>query len=337
MGHIRRLLVANRGEIARRIMATSHEMGIETVAVYSEGDAGEPFVAEATLARSLPGRRASDTYLNIAALIHLAKETGSDAVHPGYGFLSENAHFAQAVIEAGLVFVGPPPAVITALGDKLNAKKAMREADVPVLDSVEIPAVANSSLSFPVLVKAAAGGGGRGMRVVGAKEALAEAVGSAQREAEAAFGDSRVFIEPYLARARHVEVQILGDKAGNLVHCFERECSIQRRHQKIIEEAPSSALGDELRAEMTSAALRAARAVGYENAGTVEFLLGDDGRFFFLEVNTRLQVEHPVTEAITGVDLVREQILIAEGAPLAFSQDDLAMKGHAIEARLYAE
>ena len=335
---IRRLLVCNRGEIARRIIAAADGLGIETVAVYAEGDAGAPFVAEAGRAVALPGRRAAETYLDAAALLGAARRTGCDAVHPGYGFLSESAEFAGAVRAAGLVFVGPPTSAIAALGDKLAAKAEMRAAGVPVLEVLPLSdGDGVSPGSYPVMVKATAGGGGKGMRVVEHPSGLAEALAAARREAGGAFGDDRVFVEPYLADARHVEVQIFGDSHGSLVHLFERECSIQRRHQKVIEEAPSPAVTPELRERLGEAALRVGRAVGYENAGTVEFLLDGAGRFYFLEVNTRLQVEHPVTEAVTGVDLVREQLLVAEGAPLSFRPGDLSISGHAIEARLYAE
>ncbi len=330
---MRRLLVANRGEIARRVIRAAHGLGLEAVAVYSAGDATAPFVAEADLAVALPGRSAAESYLDGAALLQAAFRTGCDAVHPGYGFLAENAAFAGAVRQAGLVFVGPPAAVMAALGDKLAAGEAMRRAGVPVLSSL----AADGEISYPAMVKAAAGGGGKGMRLVTGPDELDEALAAARREAAAAFGDDRVFLEPYLARARHVDVQIFGDSRGNLVHCFERECSIQRRHQKVIEEAPSPAVSPALREEMGEAALRAARAVGYENAGTVEFLLDGAGRFYFLEVNTRIQVEHPVTEEVTGLDLVREQLLVASGEALSFSQGDLSLRGHAIEARLYAE
>ncbi|MHB1986965.1 MAG: acetyl/propionyl/methylcrotonyl-CoA carboxylase subunit alpha [Acidimicrobiales bacterium] len=342
MPPIRRLLVANRGEIARRIMRSAHEMGIATVAVYSEGDARCPFVSEAGTAIALAGRSAAETYLNHGALLGAARRARVDAVHPGYGFLSESASFAREVRQAGLAFVGPPPEVIDALGDKLRASRAAVAAGVPVLESVELPSGAAvgqrmGALVYPVILKAAAGGGGKGMRIVRDATELEQALLAARREALGAFGDGRVFAERYLEGARHIEVQILGDSRGNIVHCFERECSIQRRHQKVIEEAPSSAVSAELRDEMGAAALRLARASGYESAGTVEFLLAEDGRYFFLEVNTRLQVEHPVTEAVTGLDLVREQLLIAGGEALAVSQDDLTLSGHAIEARLYAE
>jgi propionyl-CoA carboxylase alpha chain len=328
------LLIANRGEIASRIARTASAMGIGTVAVYAEGDAGAPYVRECDQAVALPGRTAAETYLNTGALLAAAATSGADAVHPGYGFLSERAQFARAVAAAGLVWVGPPAEVIESLGDKLAAKRLMADAGVPVLPTWS---PTDPDLSFPVLVKAAAGGGGKGMRVVDSPANLPDAMSSAQREAKAAFGDGTVFLEPYLPATRHLEVQILADHHGGLVHCFERECSIQRRHQKVIEEAPSPAVDDELRERLGAAALTAAKAVGYRNAGTVEFVAEPSGDFWFLEVNTRLQVEHPVTEAVTGLDLVREQLLIAAGESLRFGQADLALAGHAVEARLYAE
>jgi propionyl-CoA carboxylase alpha chain len=331
---MRRLLIANRGEIARRITRTASSMGIATIAVYAEGDAEAPFVRECDHAVALRGRTAAETYLDIDALLAAAGAGGADAVHPGYGFLSERAAFAQAVLDAGLTWVGPPPAVIEVMGDKVAAKRMMAEAGVPVLPTW---AAEDAGLQFPVLVKAAAGGGGKGMRVVSAPVDLAEALAAASREAESAFGDSTVFLERYLSDARHVEIQILADDHGGLVHCFERECSIQRRHQKVIEEAPSPAIDDDLRERMGAAALAAAKAVGYRNAGTVEFVVEPSGEFWFLEVNTRLQVEHAVTVAVTGLDLVREQLLVAQGLPMSVSQADLSITGHAIEARLYAE
>ncbi|MCY3966186.1 MAG: ATP-grasp domain-containing protein [Acidobacteria bacterium] len=345
---ITRLLVANRAEIARRIFRSAREMGIATVAVYADGDADAPFAAEADEAIALEGRSSVETYLDIGKVLAAAARTGADAVHPGYGFLSENADFARAVTDAGLIWVGPSPKAIAAMGDKLSAKELMRKADVPTLQAVELDegadlAAAAAEVGFPALVKAAAGGGGRGMRVVESEDELAEAVEGARREAEAAFGDGTVFLERWLASSRHVEIQILGDLQGNLVHCFERECSIQRRHQKIIEEAPSPVVSEELRARMGAAAVAAGQAIGYSSAGTVEFLVEQpaDGSaptdFWFLEVNTRLQVEHPVTEEITGLDLVREQLRVAQGEVLGFAQEDLAIRGHAIEARLYAE
>ncbi len=331
---IARLAIANRGEIARRIIRTATSMGIETVAMYSDTDAGSPHVRDSDLAVRLTGRGASETYLNVDAVVDAALRSRADALHPGYGFLSENAELARAAIAAGLTWVGPTPDVIAAMGDKLAAKSAMAAAGVPTLPTwtADDPAV-----EFPVLVKAAAGGGGKGMRVVRTRPELPGAIEAAAREANGAFGDPTVFLERLVARARHIEVQILADSHGNFVHLFERECSLQRRHQKIVEECPSSALDDELRRAMGDAALRGARAVGYLGAGTVEFVLEDDGRFWFLEVNTRIQVEHPVTEAVTGVDLVREQLLVAAGEPLSVRQEDLSIRGHAIEARLYAE
>ncbi|MFN0182480.1 MAG: acetyl/propionyl/methylcrotonyl-CoA carboxylase subunit alpha [Aquabacterium sp.] len=341
---IRRLLVANRGEIARRILRTAHAMGIATVAVYAEGDAYAPFVREADAAIALGGQTATDSYLSVPKLIDACRRSGADAVHPGYGFLSENADFAEAVVAAGLNWVGPPPDAIRQIGDKLAAKRLMQTLGVPTLLAHEIapdePEAATQAaaarIGFPVLIKASAGGGGRGMRIVATPDELIAAIASARREALASFANGTVFMERWLARSRHVEIQILGDRHGHLVHVFERECSIQRRHQKIIEEAPSPAVDAELRERMGQAALTAARAIGYHSTGTAEFLLS--GReFFFLEVNTRLQVEHPVTEMITGLDLVREQIRVAEGEPLGFTQADLRIDGHAIEARVCAE
>ena len=338
---IRSLLVANRGEIARRIMRTARDMGISTVAIYADGDANAPFVLEADRAISLDGTTSAETYLDVDKVINACKLAGADAVHPGYGFLSENQGFAQAVIDAGIKWIGPSPEVIGLMGDKLSAKKLMQEAEVPTLPAIEIDdstdlAAAAEEIGYPVLVKASAGGGGRGMRIVESADDLQAAVEGARREAGSSFGDDTVFLEKWLAVSRHVELQILGDQHGNLVHCFERECSIQRRHQKIIEEAPSPAVTDEIRQRMGAAAIAAAEKLGYASAGTVEFLLsGED--FYFLEVNARLQVEHPITEEIIGKDLVREQIRVAEGETLSFSQDDLAINGWAIEARLYAE
>ncbi len=326
-----RLLIANRGEIARRIVRTCRTLGISTVAVFSDADAEAPFVADAELAVRLPGRAARDTYLHADLLVAAAGATQADAVHPGYGFLSEDAAFAQAVIDAGLIWVGPAPKVIAAMGSKLAAKATMAAAGVPVLPAL-VPAEVRD---FPVLVKASAGGGGRGMRVVNGGSELAEAVASAQRDAESAFGDATVFCEPLLIGARHVEVQVLADTHGTVWTLGERDCSIQRRHQKIIEETPSPTVDDELRAALTAVAADAARAIGYLGAGTVEFLLGADGRFYFLETNTRLQVEHPITEGVYGIDVVALQLAIAGGD--ALPQRPPEPSGHAIEARLYAE
>jgi propionyl-CoA carboxylase alpha chain len=327
------VLVANRGEIARRVFRTARSMGIRCVAVYADADAAAPFVADADEAIRLTGG-----YLAGPEIIAAALATGADAIHPGYGFLAENSGFAAAVADAGLAWVGPPPAVIEAMGDKLAAKRAAVDADVPTLPSSE-DADADGGVGYPLLVKAAAGGGGKGMRIVDRPAELAEAVAAARREAAGAFGDDRVFLERYVARARHIEIQILGDAHGGLVHLGERECSIQRRHQKIIEESPSSGIVDAaLRAAMADAALRLAGALGYRSAGTVEFLVDDTTHeFFFLEVNTRLQVEHPVTEEVTGIDLVREQLRIVGGEPLGYGQEAITFRGHAIEARLYAE
>lgn len=338
---ISRLLIANRGEIARRINRTAQQMGISTVAVYANGDVNAPFVKEADSAIALSGETSVETYLDMSKVLEACKTSGADAIHPGYGFLSENAEFAELVIAAGIVWVGPTPSAIASMGDKLSAKRLMEEADVPMLPACEINEGDDlgelaANIGFPILVKASAGGGGRGMRVVESEAELSDAVSGARREAASAFGDDTVFLERWLASSRHVEIQILGDSHGNLVHCFERECSIQRRHQKIIEEAPSPIVSQELRQRMGAAALAAAEKIGYTSAGTVEFLLSGS-EFYFLEVNTRLQVEHPVTELITGLDLVREQIRIAEGERLSVTQDQLSINGHAIEARLYAE
>ena len=335
---IRKLLIANRGEIARRIMRTAREMGISTVAVYADADADAPFVREADVSFALGGRTSTETYLDAGKVLDACTRSGADALHPGYGFLSENADFAKSVIGAGITWIGPTPSVIARMGDKLSAKKLMKAAGVPTLPAIEItgevsPTKAAAEIGYPVLVKASAGGGGRGMQVVASEADLCAAVKSAKREAMSSFSDDTVFLEKWLDSSRHVEIQIIGDHHGNLAHCFERECSIQRRHQKIIEEAPSPAVTGKIRAAMGDAAIKAAKSLGYSSAGTVEFLLADDG-FHFLEVNARLQVEHPVTEEIIGKDLVREQIRIAEGEPLSFAQEDLSINGHAIEARL---
>ena len=330
---IRRLLVANRGEIAGRVFATCAAMGIETVAIYSDADAGAPHVADATLSVRLPGEAPSETYLKGDLIVAAALRAGADAVHPGYGFLAENADFATAVMDAGLTWIGPPAKAIAAMGSKVDAKALLAEAGVPMLPSWTDP---SQVTDFPVLVKASAGGGGRGMRVVTSKKDLPAATAAAAREAQAAFGDGLVFCERYLPTGRHIEVQVFADSHGTVVSLGERECSIQRRHQKIVEESPSPAVDAELRRALSEAAVAAARAVGYVGAGTVEFLLAPDGAFYFLEMNTRLQVEHPVTECVTGLDLVRLQLLVAEGQPLPFTESP-PMRGHAIEVRLYAE
>ncbi|MFI7224900.1 biotin carboxylase N-terminal domain-containing protein [Nonomuraea angiospora] len=327
---ITRLLVANRGEIARRVFRTCASLGISTVAVFSDPDADAPHVAEADLAVRLPGARPSDTYLDIGRVLDACRASGADAVHPGYGFLSENAEFARAVLDAGLVWVGPPSEAIAAMGSKVEAKRLMAEAGVPVLPSLDPEAPGE----FPVLVKASAGGGGRGMRIVREAGELAREVESARRESAAAFGDGTVFVEPLLENARHVEVQVLADRHGTVWTLGERECSVQRRHQKVVEECPSPGISAELRERLCEAAVRAARKIGYVGAGTVEFLVKGD-RVAFLEMNTRLQVEHPVTELVYGVDLVRLQLEVAEGAALPVTPPEPA--GHAVEVRLYAE
>jgi len=338
------VLVANRGEIARRVFRTCREMGLGTVAVFSDADADAPFVREAGAAVRLPGSSPADTYLRGDLVIAAALRTGADAVHPGYGFLSEDAGFAQAVLDAGLVWVGPPPAAIEAMGSKLAAKALMADAGVPCLPGVDATGLSADALltaadgiGYPVLVKASAGGGGRGMRIVGDAAGLADAVTSAQREAASAFGDGTVFLEKFVERPRHVEVQVMADAHGSCVALFERDCSVQRRHQKVLEEAPSPAVDDALRTRLCDAAVAAAQAVGYTGAGTVEFVLAPDGTPAFLEMNTRLQVEHPVTELVTGLDLVRLQLLVAQGLPLPPEVAAARITGHAVEARLYAE
>ena len=343
MTPVTKLLIANRGEIAARIIRTCEAMDIATVAVFSDPDADLPYVTAADEAVALPGSAPADTYLRAGAIIAAARATGADAVHPGYGFLSENAGFARACAAAGLTFVGPSPEAIEAMGSKVAAKQLMAGAGVPVLPGVTVTgengqlAEMADRVGYPLLVKAAFGGGGRGMRIVRDGAALADAVASARREAASAFGDGLVFLERLVEAPRHIEVQILGDRAGNVAHLFERECSIQRRYQKIIEEAPSTAVDDGLRERLCQAAVAAGKAIGYEGAGTVEFVLAPSGDFYFLEVNTRLQVEHPVTELVTGLDLVRLQLDIAMGKPLPDEVLAARIDGHAIEARLYAE
>ncbi len=342
--NIERILVANRGEIARRIMRTCRRMGIGTVAIYSDADADMPFVSEADEAVCVGPAPSSQSYLCIDAILEAAKRTGADAVHPGYGFLAENAEFAEACTNAGLLFIGPRAEAIRAMGSKREAKALVQEAGVPVIPGYDgadqdpkVLAEQASLVGFPILLKASAGGGGKGMKLVRAKSELGPAIESARREAQSAFGDGTLLVEKYIEEPRHVEIQILGDAHGNLIHLNERECSIQRRHQKIIEETPSPALDEALRARMGEAALRCAKAIGYENAGTVEFILAPDRSFYFLEVNTRLQVEHAITECVTGLDLVEEQIHVAQGEPLRISQDEVRVEGAAIEVRLYAE
>ncbi len=340
----KRVLIANRGEIAVRVMRACREAGIETVAVYSEADARAPHVAHADQAVCIGPPPSRESYLNITRIIDAARSTQADAVHPGYGFLAENADFARAVEDAGLIFIGPSPAAIAAMGDKTLARRTVSAAGVPVAPADEAPprdvtqlSAAARRLGYPLLIKAAAGGGGKGMRIVRGETDLADAFSAAAREALGAFGDDRLFLERYVERPRHIEVQILADHHGNIVHLGERECSVQRRHQKIIEETPSPAVGATLRAPLTEAAVAVARSVGYRNAGTVEFLLAPDGQFYFLEMNTRLQVEHPITELLTGVDIVQAQLRIAAGERLWMRQTDIVARGHAIECRICAE
>jgi propionyl-CoA carboxylase alpha chain len=330
---IRRLLVANRGEIARRVFRTCRDLGISTVAVHSDPDTSAPHVAEADLAVRLPGATPGETYLRGDLLIEAARTAGADAIHAGYGFLSENAEFARAVLDAGLTWVGPPPKAIESMGSKIEAKRLMADAGVPVLG--ELPPDSVTEADLPVLVKASAGGGGRGMRIVRDLTVLKAQIEAASAEAASAFGDPTVFCEPYLQAGRHIEVQVLADQHGEVWALGERECSIQRRHQKVVEEAPSPLVDAEMRAKLCDAAVAAAKAIGYVGAGTVEFLADQRGRFFFLEMNTRLQVEHPVTECVTGTDLVAWQLRIAEGATLP--PEPPTFTGHAIEVRLYAE
>jgi len=344
MADFRTILVANRGEIACRIMRTAKAMGYRTAAVYSEADTDALHVRMADAAARIGPPEARESYLNAAAIIDAAKRLGAEAVHPGYGFLSENAGFAAACTEAGLVFIGPPAEAIAAMGNKAEAKRRMAKAGVPCVpgylgsDQSDAALLREAErIGFPLMVKAAAGGGGRGMRLVPTKRELPAALSRARAEAESAFGSGELILEKAIADARHVEIQVLADAHGHAIHLGERDCSVQRRHQKVIEEAPSPAVNLELRARMGAAAVAAARAIGYTNAGTVEFLLGGDGAFHFLEMNTRLQVEHPVTELVTGLDLVELQIRIARGEPLPMRQEDVSFSGHAIEARLYAE
>ena len=342
--HIDTLLVANRGEIACRVMRTAKAMGIRTVAVHSVIDAEARHVREADMAVDLGGAKPADSYLLIDRIIAAAKASGAQAIHPGYGFLSENAGFAQAIEQAGLVFLGPPASAIEAMGSKSAAKSLMEAAGVPLVpgyhgdkQDLETFREAAARIGYPVLLKAAAGGGGKGMKVAESEAQLGETLASAQREAQSAFGDSRMLVEKYVLKPRHVEIQVFADRHGNCLYLNERDCSIQRRHQKVVEEAPAPGLSTELRRAMGEAAVKAAQAIGYVGAGTVEFLLDERGDFFFMEMNTRLQVEHPVTEAITGLDLVAWQIRVARGEPLPISQQQVPLNGHAIEVRLYAE
>ncbi len=331
------LLIANRGEIARRIMRTAQRMGLRTIAVHSDADRDALHVREADTAARIGGAAPRDSYLNIVAIIDAAKRTGADAVHPGYGFLAENAEFAQAVIDAGLTWVGPPPAAIRQMGDKAEAKRIARDADVPTVPGGEATAEVAETVGYPLMIKAVAGGGGRGMRLVRAESELAGALDAARSEAEHAFGDGRLLLERALTNARHIEVQVFADQHGNVVHLGERDCSVQRRHQKLIEESPSPAVDAGLREKMGAAAVALAKAANYVGAGTVEFLLDTGKQFYFMEMNTRLQVEHPVTEAITGTDLVEWQLRVAMGERFTRQQSDIRFHGHAIEARLCAE
>ena len=351
----KKLLIANRGEIAIRIMRACRELGIKTVAVYSEADKNALHVRRADEAALLGESAPKESYLNIEKIIAAAKETGADAIHPGYGFLSENANFAEAVSAAGLTFIGPPASAIRAMGDKAKSKITMKAAGVPTIPGFEVkrgsgdPRQTTEQLGeglltfgdvigYPVLVKAAAGGGGKGMRIVHSMQEIPEALEAARRESQNAFGDDRLLVEKYIENAHHIEFQVFGDQHGNLVHLFERECSVQRRYQKIIEESPSPVLTPEVRARMGAAAVKAAKTVGYYNAGTVEFIFDPQlSSFYFLEMNTRLQVEHPVTEAVTGLDLAQWQIRVAAGEPFPFTQAQVTQRGHAIECRIYAE
>ncbi len=344
---ITRLLIANRGEIAVRIIRTCEMLGVETVAVYSDADRTARHVAEATRALPIGPAPAAESYLSITRLIDAARASGADAVHPGYGFLSENAAFASACVDAGLTFVGPSAGVIERFGSKIEARRTATEAGVPVVPGGEpgdqtiagVEAVVRA-IGYPAVLKPSAGGGGKGMRIVRHDRDLAAASDAARREAHAAFGDDTLYVERLLERPRHIEVQIAGDRDGRLVHLGERDCSVQRRHQKVIEETPSTALTPSTRDRLTTAAVTVARAAGYDNVGTVEFLVegsGDDARFYFLEMNTRLQVEHPITELVTGVDLVRAQLEIASGGGVPWTEDDISARGHAMECRVYAE
>jgi len=344
MSDIKKILVANRGEIALRVMRSVRELGIKTVAVFSQADRDALHVRFADESVCIGPPPSSESYLRMDNIIAAAHQTGADAIHPGYGFLSENAAFARRCEEEGLTFIGPSPAAIDLMGSKLAAKAAVARFNVPLVpgteepinDAVKAKAIA-AKVGYPILIKASAGGGGKGMRIVEKEGEFVEQMERAISEATSAFGDGSVFIEKYITRPRHIEFQVFGDKHGNVVHLFERECSIQRRHQKVIEEAPSAILSSEKRERMGQAAINVAKAANYYGAGTVEFILDENLDFYFLEMNTRLQVEHPVTEAITGLDLVKLQVRIAAGEKLPFRQEDLSIKGHAIEARVYAE
>jgi propionyl-CoA carboxylase alpha chain len=339
-----KLLIANRGEIACRIMRTARRLGIPTVAVYSDADRDALHVDMADEAVRIGPAAASQSYLDIAKIVAAAKETGADAIHPGYGFLSENAAFARALAKAGIVFVGPNVKAIEAMGDKIESKKLAAKAKVSTVpghlgvikDAKEAAKIADE-IGYPVMIKASAGGGGKGMRIAYSRKEVEEGFNSSKSEAKSSFGDDRVFVEKYIEEPRHIEIQVLGDKHGNVIHLGERECSIQRRNQKVVEEAPSPFIDDKTRAAMGAEAVSLAKAVGYDTAGTVEFIVDKNRNFYFLEMNTRLQVEHPISEMISGVDIVAEQLRIAAGAPLGFGQNDVALRGHAIECRINAE
>ncbi|HEV8336981.1 MAG TPA: acetyl-CoA carboxylase biotin carboxylase subunit [Candidatus Polarisedimenticolia bacterium] len=340
----KKILIANRGEIALRILWACRELGIATVAVHSEADSESLHVKFADEDVCIGPARNSESYLNISSIIAAAEITDADAIHPGYGFLAENAHFAEVCEACKIKFIGPSPAVIRQMGDKAKARELMEKAGVPcvpgskgLLRSEQEAVTLARKIGYPIIVKASAGGGGRGMRIARSEDEIRTAVQTAMNEAKKAFDVADVYLEKYIEDPRHVEFQILGDEHGNVVHLGERECSIQRRHQKLVEESPSTALNPKLRRKMADAALAGARAVNYQNAGTIEFLLGPDGRFFFIEMNTRIQVEHPVTEMVTGIDLIKEQIRIAAGAPLGYGQDDIQFTGHSIECRVNAE
>ncbi|GAA1375089.1 acetyl-CoA carboxylase biotin carboxylase subunit [Peribacillus frigoritolerans] len=341
---IRKILIANRGEIASRIIRTCKRLGILTVAVHSEADSDSPFVGLADEAYLLGGPRVQESYLNVNKILEIAKETGAEAIHPGYGFLSENADFARSCEEAGLIFIGPKPEIIQQMGNKVEARKKMEQAGLPLvpgfsrplIDSAEAAAVAEK-IGYPVMLKAAAGGGGIGMQAVANEDELTKAFEGNQKRAQLFFGNGDMFIEKLIEKPRHIEIQVLADSFGNAVYLWERECSVQRRHQKVVEEAPSSFLDEETRNRMGMAAVKAVKSIGYSNAGTLEFLVDADKNFYFLEMNTRLQVEHPVTEEITGLDLVEQQIKIASGNKLDFTQSEIKQDGHSIEVRIYAE
>ncbi|MFE4240514.1 acetyl-CoA carboxylase biotin carboxylase subunit [Peribacillus butanolivorans] len=341
---IQKILIANRGEIASRVIRTCKNLGISTVAVYSEADSEAPFVEYADEAYLLGGSRVQESYLNVKKILEIAKETGVDAIHPGYGFLSENADFARSCEDAGLIFIGPKPEVIQQMGNKVEARKKMEQAGLPLvpgfsrplIDSAEAAAVAEK-IGYPVMLKASAGGGGIGMQAVANADELLKAFEGNQKRAQLFFGNGDMFIEKLIEKPRHIEIQVLADGFGNAVYLWERECSVQRRHQKVVEEAPSSFLDEETRKQMGIAAVKAVKAIGYCNAGTLEFLVDADKNFYFLEMNTRLQVEHPVTEEITGLDLVEQQIKIASGNKLDFTQEEVKREGHSIEVRIYAE